>query len=380
MSQFNEIDMEAKLLEEAAEWYAKVQSDSADADVWLALSEWLDLDEKNLAAYDYVEAEMAALETIKAPIMQALATEEAVDSSSDNTVVQADFSKPRSSYGTSGTVTKIPVSPRKKLSWVIGMAVAASLAFALLPFNPFSDQMWGPQVSTAYETAYGQNREVSLADGSIIHLNTNTSVSVGMLDTERRVELAYGEAIFEVAPDKTRPFIVTVGDQQVKVVGTKFNILRHDQTMTVSVAEGIVDVSEVHGKASDTVMPGDSLERTQRLLAGDQLVHDEASDETILKVIDVDDVTSWQKGVLKYEDMPLSAIAKDMERYFGVSVVLTTDAAKLRFTGFLNMRDEKDVLFLLESILPVKVTKSGDEISFRIRYDRESDATSDKAS
>ena len=95
---------------------------------------------------------------------------------------------------------------------VIGGLVAASLLVgAILVVQPLGQ---------TYDTAVGERRAISLEDGSTIELNTNSRVRVRLARGERRLWLEKGQAMFAVAPDKARPFLVTAGDTTVRALGT----------------------------------------------------------------------------------------------------------------------------------------------------------------
>ncbi|MFD2427832.1 FecR family protein [Sphingobium scionense] len=93
-----------------------------------------------------------------------------------------------------------------------------------------------------YRTALGETRTVQLADGSRIHLNTNSSVEVALRDDIRQITLLKGEAQFDVAHDKKRPFIVNADGTLVRAVGTMFNVRLRADVTELTVIEGIVAV------------------------------------------------------------------------------------------------------------------------------------------
>uniref|UniRef100_UPI003B3A6D59 FecR family protein n=1 Tax=Sphingobium sp. TaxID=1912891 RepID=UPI003B3A6D59 len=93
-----------------------------------------------------------------------------------------------------------------------------------------------------YRTALGETRTVRLADGSLIHLNTNSSVEVALRDDIRSIRLLKGEARFDVAHDGKRPFIVNADGTLVRAVGTMFNVRLRPDVTELTVIEGIVAV------------------------------------------------------------------------------------------------------------------------------------------
>ncbi|HEY0437444.1 MAG TPA: FecR domain-containing protein, partial [Phenylobacterium sp.] len=121
------------------------------------------------------------------------------------------------------------------LRWIVpatGTALAAGLALAVMPAITSS-----PTV-TAYATGKGQHRHVVLQDGSTIDLDAETKLSVALSGRERRVTLGDGQAIFDVAHDANRPFVVQAGQRFVRDIGTQFDVRQRPDQLTVTVARG----------------------------------------------------------------------------------------------------------------------------------------------
>lgn len=93
-----------------------------------------------------------------------------------------------------------------------------------------------------YETALGEHRTVVLDDGSRVDLNTATHLTVHLSRDRRAVALETGEVLFEVAPDPARPFVVTAGALRIRDIGTRFDVDRRPERVTVAVLEGRVQI------------------------------------------------------------------------------------------------------------------------------------------
>jgi transmembrane sensor len=98
------------------------------------------------------------------------------------------------------------------------------------------------QWQSTYATGIGERRLITLKDGSTIDLNSRSKVRVSFSDRERDVEFLEGQALFSVARDASRPFIVSVGKTAVRAVGTQFDVYRRSSGTTVTVVEGRVAV------------------------------------------------------------------------------------------------------------------------------------------
>ena len=120
-------------------------------------------------------------------------------------------------------------------------AAAWTMAAALLMSLSILFGWYGFQRDT-YTTDIGEQRIIALADGSTIELNARSRIRVQIRDAERRVDLLTGQALFRVAKDAHRPFIVASGDTQVRAVGTQFDVHKRRTGTTVTVVEGRVAV------------------------------------------------------------------------------------------------------------------------------------------
>ena len=127
---------------------------------------------------------------------------------------------------------------------VIVVAIGLAFAAVYLQVRPVQ-----------YETAVSEQRDVLLADGSRITLNTDTALTVRYAATSRRVELARGEAIFAVKHDVARPFEVVAGQTVTRALGTEFNVDRRSDRIRVSVIEGVVRVSAAGDDGAGQVKP-----------------------------------------------------------------------------------------------------------------------------
>jgi transmembrane sensor len=208
-----------------------------------------------------------------------------------------------------------------------------------------------PTESEIIATTAGERREVTLADGSKIHLNTNTQIAVNLNGRDRSVALEKGEALFDVVRDPARPFDVAVGDRNVRVVGTAFNVLRHDGRITVTVERGAVDVGATG--ARDNV----------RLGVGDQYAAREGTRGYQLAKIDPAIAAAWRDGRAVFTNATLSEVASDLSRYYGRPIVLRDpQVAAIRFSGILKIEDQMTTVRRLEALLPIVVAENGDEV------------------
>jgi len=338
-------------LEEAASWAALLQDADATETDWENFTLWLEASEENRKAYDQME-DLGLL----------------IDE--QNSELAAMVEQPAAQKGLVVSLVKWRQSANMN-SRAVGSAIAAMAAMLFIAVSFIGNEP-APE-SFAFATGVGEWREVMLADGSSVHLNVNTALEVTLSSDARRTRLIRGEALFDVAPDTGKPFYVSVADRQIRVVGTVFNVLHHEGAVTVTVAEGIVEVApagmDVGGGNQRAALQNTGKNNTEkavtRLTVGKQLYHKAGDASSTTSLVDVSDVAAWQDGFLAYEARPLSEVVKDLNRYFEKQVKLRNGADKLLFSGVLDMSDQAAILRLLADILPVEIMETGQEIVIR---------------
>lgn len=311
---------------EAIRWHVRLGDNMASEADWIAFTDWLGAEDQNRQAYDSVEDMVIDLAEI-----QQVKTEPAVVTKA-NKVVDA-----RSRWGNIRT-------------WSAAAAAIAATIIMVIGGRNFMTDGYSVQ---EYATAKGEQRLITLADGSTVQLNTNSKIKVMFEDKIRKTELAYGQAIFKVTKNTDRPFLVSLGDSQVYVVGTVFDILRHKNEITVTVSEGVVKVAPI--KKS-------SLQKSARLLPGSQLVHKEGTADINITDVNPSIVMAWEKGYLEYDEVRLADVIEDLNRYFPIPIRVVGLAKDKRFSGIIRTADEQDALLILSEGLPVYVEKGRDEM------------------
>jgi len=236
--------------------------------------------------------------------------------------------------------------------WLVagGLAAAAALAVALTPFS-----LLAPRTQT-YETAKAQHRTLTLADGSTVDLNAGSRLQVSLGPRERRVVMGEGEAVFDVAHDAQRPFVIAAGDRNVRVVGTRFDVRRRDGRLSVAVERGVVEVEPADGA------PG----RGFRLHPGQRLDHLEGAPDVALSAVDPLQVESWKSGRLIYRDRPLSEVVADLNQQFAQPIRIEDPTlGDTKVSGVLVLDDQAAVIRRLALLAPIKALPSADGVILR---------------
>ncbi len=232
------------------------------------------------------------------------------------------------------------------------MRIAAILIVALGLFFIFKDNGAGKEVQMAKVKSLDNLKTVSLPDGSVVTLNAASLIEYPekFSGNERRVKFS-GEAYFEIAPDKTKPFIIETEKSETRVVGTAFNLtaLTNSETESIVVTEGIVEFS---GKTKKTITP-------VRLVKGEKAVlKAELKKE---KNIDLN-FMAWKTGILQFKNVPLKqALAKIAEHYKVDVKVADSEIGNMDFLAVFNNQKFEDVLEVIElTFVDVEFEKKND--------------------
>jgi transmembrane sensor len=235
--------------------------------------------------------------------------------------------------------------------WKVAAAglLAASLAVAAIWIARPGDRQEN------ISTPAGKRGTFTLADGTRVELNANTSLYVESSRAERRVRLSNGEAFFVVSKDKARPFTVETPAGSVRVTGTIFNVLSEAASqLEVTVVEGSVQVRP--GEAADSQAPSPYV-----LGAGDQLT-DEGGAVSLraLSGAETDDALAWRKGQIVCVGMPLSEALARYAHYHGRQITVSAGAGRVPVGGVYGLGDLDEFLAYVKQGLNLRVEQGAD--------------------
>ncbi|WP_163712761.1 FecR family protein [Mangrovibacterium lignilyticum] len=182
----------------------------------------------------------------------------------------------------------------------------------------FQNQLrFGKSAETVYasnmsiDVPLGQMSDLTLPDGTTVQLNSGSHFAYtgNFAAGDRTVELQ-GEAFFEVAKDANHPFTVKTKSLDFKVYGTSFNIQAYEDEKEVNttLVEGSLGVLSKTGKEFTRLVPGENVK------------YNDDSKELVVKNVNTDLYTSWQKGLITFRNEKLQDIAKKMERWYNVEI------------------------------------------------------------
>ena len=317
----------------AAQWLTRALSEDVTGEDIAALTRWLEASPAHLEAYE--QAEMAW---------------EAAGG-----LTSADIATPQSQVAdlSAHRARKTPL-PSHRWLYTGGLAMAACAAaaavFVMVAQRP------APAVWQTYETARGERRVIQLSDGSQLHLNSATRVRADLSGKARRFVLDSGEVAMAVVHDPSRPLTLTAGDALIRDIGTRFDVRRDGNDVTITVAEGQVAVAPVTASHAET-----------QVGAGQQVRYTQGAVLPASTPADTGPAFAWEQGHAVYRNLPLSAVVADLNRYVETPLVVSAQTGQLRLTGVITLDSEDQIVRSLEAFLPVRAVKTSSGIELRER-------------
>jgi transmembrane sensor len=255
-----------------------------------------------------------------------------------------------------------PFSGNPWRRWQIAALTMA--ACAMLSLGLF--QWWNPkptlpaaEVSTAlrFKTGHGEQLTRRLTDNSILHLNTDSAVTIQYASTERLVTLTAGEASFEVAHEPDRAFRVFAGWAQVVAVGTKFDVrLEHDATVVIVVEGRVAAGPSSMSMERDTNSNKDPATRFVEVGAGQEVRLIAGEWPPRLVAVDSQRATAWLHRQISFDHEPLERVAAEYNRYAPKPIEIMTPALRsLLVTGVFATDDPEEFIAFLRSLKGVRV-------------------------
>ncbi|MFC4314049.1 FecR family protein [Steroidobacter flavus] len=200
-----------------------------------------------------------------------------------------------------------------------------------------------------YRTTAGEQRRLTLADGSEVLLDSATALDVDYSAGVRDVHLLSGQALFHVAHDPSRPFVVHDGALTATALGTVYAVHHGDDSSKVTVREGRVAVAREDG---------------QRLTlgAGEAIT---ASNERIVRtLVDTDAVLAWERGVLVFKQAPLAEVVAELNRHRRGHIIIASSRARdMPVSGAFRLSEIDSSLSSLAAVFPIRVTSIGGYLS-----------------
>ncbi|MCB5189492.1 FecR family protein [Methylobacillus arboreus] len=298
----------ADIIEQAATWMMRMQSDALSPREQAEYQAWLQADPHHMLA----SQRMAGLAT---------------DLQANNRLVAAPVAR-------QALLSANGKQRRMVLKSVAGISIAGGsglLAWQQLPWTSWTADR---------RTGVGEQRRLTLADGTSLLMNTDSALDVEFLDDERRITLHHGEILITTAKDP-RPMVVATSNGTVTPVGTRFSVRHENHAPTrVMVAAGAVRLQARNSANSQLLTAGMQAEFTgQAIMQPAALNHNNMA---------------WASGMLVVERMPLSAFVAELNRYHRGRLDCAGDAADILVSGAYAVTDTRAVIGLLQETLPLR--------------------------
>ena len=237
---------------------------------------------------------------------------------------------------------------RRSRRWLLGAAGSALAASVAAIFG--LPRLWGERLATAK----GEIRRLPLSDGSIAALDTDSAVRVLLSKDSRQIALDRGQAWFQVAKDRRRPFVVDAGIAHARAVGTAFSVHRTDTGVQIAVTEGVVAVWATDASGAMSLLHAGDYARFETGNPTPQIGTAPGAIERAL---------AWREGEVSLEGDTLRSAIDTFNRYNHQQLVLSDEAlGRERLVGLFKINSPLDFAQTLEATLDVQVTATADEI------------------
>lgn len=325
------------ITQRAAEWFIAHRAAPLDEDARVAFLSWLKASPVHVEEYmriTAVERALAAAANNPEVVLEDLLQEAHAN---------LEVTPLNSTFMVSGASPPRTASRR----WFL-VATALSVAMACwFVLRGVSPELGAAQT---YSTVHGVQSTQRLDDGSVLHLNSDSAVTVRYSNRERLVDLDRGQAVFEVIKDAHRPFRVTAGQIHLVALGTEFDVYRQGNTTAITVIEGVVSI------ASEAQSQPLRVERAQQVLIQDGVIPVTASPANI------NQAEAWMQRRIVFDRRPLGQVAAEFNRYTPTPFVIDGELRQLPVSGMFHTDDPESFADFLASLEGVKVLRLPDQV------------------
>ena len=210
-------------------------------------------------------------------------------------------------------------------------------------------------------TGAGERREVTLVDGSVVRLSPKTTLRVCFTEQERWVRLSRGDAVFRVAKNRVKPFLVETDHARVRAVGTEFGVENQGNVVIVTVEEGRVAVTQ---PATGLAPSARALPQIEVSLGADQqVVVPQAGPMGSIRKVDSRRELSWADGRLVFEQDPVAEVVQRFNRFNRIQIEIRDPKLAARpVSAVFDASDPEAFIAFLESVANVRVTRSSSDM------------------
>jgi len=322
----------------AADWFCRLNEAKGEAHVTVEreFRAWLNADPRHAEAFANVSA---AWDVIG-------------DHAAEPEIVnlrQAALSDARSSAQSRWRPSRLP-------RWGIAAIAGYAAAVLLIAGGYYYFSHMQPK-GKQYATQIGQREALTLSDNSHVDIDADSAVSIALSRDMRLIHLERGQAYFQVAHDRTRPFIVEVNGQQVIATGTQFNVEAINGGVRVTLVEGHVVVRKAPDSGAADAEEGTII---AKLSPGEQLTDVSGAIARLSHTANILGITAWRQGKLIFNNDRLADIVARMKHYSTTEIVITDPSiANLRVSGVFNAGDIPALVDALKRFFPIEAYSDG---------------------
>ncbi|WP_133468275.1 FecR family protein [Paraglaciecola marina] len=253
----------------------------------------------------------------------------------------------------------IPINSKPKSKITLAIAASVALIFGLsymiflnnlVPIKPIQTAALStPNYHVEITAPIAKRTSSLLEDGSHVHLNANSVLSVSQTKEQRFAALTQGQVFFDIAPDKNRPFVIDAGDSEITVLGTSFDVERTPNYTSISVYEGVV---KVKADKEITLTKGQGI----RVESGQIISYTDKNHQML---------PLWRTGWLEVTDAAITDVATQLQAYLEKEIILEEPITSLRINGRFALDRPEESLMLISKTNQLELHNEAQRIVLR---------------
>lgn len=328
----------------AAEWLLTLEEGDSTDKERAEFAIWLNSNARHREAFEHVVALWGEFDQAKVLADYAV--------SDENTALIAEDTRTNTRWGF--------FRPNGFIKYAASFVMIVGLGFMMFQYS-LLDQ---PNPQGTYQTAVGEQKTIALPDGSTIELNTNSRIEYGFTDTSRDIRLISGEAFFDVASDKEKPFTVVTKSGSVTAIGTAFTVRVLEKKLNVLVSEGRVALSLLGMNKEGPQLYPENVPlppKVIELIEGQSTIIENGTQKVIetVKAEHIIEKLSWRQGVLAFSGSPLSEVVADISRYTDIEIIVEDESlSNMPVSGYFGIGEVEEMFEALELMSGIKVERS----------------------
>ncbi len=372
MSEINLNKQEELILEEATEWFLRLQENKVSKNTLDEWENWYKSDPEHKKAFESVESLWKDLDNVSSPYLNKNKSlqEDTYDTSISVEQFLHDKKSTITNLNQNNTPEKFSFLQKKQSVYALAASLLILFTLSFFYFNTSINSQSESSTKllsdykkdNTFETIIAEHKTINLDDGSTIEMGAKSLIVVEFSQQIRKVRLIQGEAFFQVAKDHSRPFVVDTGYGFVQAIGTAFNIRHMQSEVDVTVIEGVVQINEKeltsennHSNQKKPKIALVQIKKDKQLVAGDQASLKQNRTISPIKKVDSQNIISWRSGLMTFIDAPLDDVIESINRYSSQKIVIADSRAKqLTFTGTVFKSDIQPWLLALQKGYPVR--------------------------